>query len=293
MPHQLFYNLNALPMVNTVNYCITARPVIHPDRVMPFHVLVYLVRGEMQIIEDDTVYLLTPDSLIFLKGGIHHWGRKTCPPDTAWYYVHFYLPQETVCPTVELPKESPAIRTYQPEDYNRSLLLPKSLSDIRTGRIAEKLKRLNDLFHSPEPYRIASLGPLLGEILLDCVKTSDFCPSDVPHSDRIRLILSYLAAHLTEPLDTSSLASCVGLSYKYAGELFKRKTGMTLLEYHTVLRMNEAARMLRETGLASAQISERLGYTEPFYFSNVFKKVHKMSPRDYRKMVLGGTTDIS
>lgn len=285
MPHPLFLNLNAMPLVNTANFCRVSRPVLHPDRILPFHVLVYIMQGDMQIIEDDTVYQLVPDSLLFLKSGVHHWGRKKSSPDTAWYYVHFYLPQDDICEAANFQQESPNVRTYSPEDYSCSIPLPKMLSGLQAGRISEKLKRLTDQFHSPDPYRLAALGPMLGEILLECVKASEYYAFQTPDHDRIALIQSYLETHSSEPLDMEALGVCAGLSSKYAGELFKRKTGMTLLAYHTALRMNEAARLLRETPLTSAQISERLGYAEPFYFSSVFKKVKGMSPRDYRNSV--------
>ncbi|HCW52716.1 MAG TPA: hypothetical protein DG753_03015 [Clostridium sp.] len=76
------------------------------------------------------------------------------------------------------------------------------------------------------------------------------------------------------------------LSYKHIAKIFKDATGKTLLEYHTAIRMNEAARMLRETSHSIKYISLHMGYSEPFYFSNVFKKVLGISPKAYRKLFM-------
>ena len=57
-----------------------------------------------------------------------------------------------------------------------------------------------------------------------------------------------------------------------------------MIIYHIVqMRMERAARLLQQTDLTITQISERLGFDEVFYFSNVFKKQMKLSPMSYRK----------
>lgn len=78
----------------------------------------------------------------------------------------------------------------------------------------------------------------------------------------------------------------MGLSYKYLNGMFKRETGMTALRYHTCLRMNEAARLLRETSLSVTEIADRLGYANVFYFSNVFKKLNGIPPGTMREIFL-------
>ena len=59
--------------------------------------------------------------------------------------------------------------------------------------------------------------------------------------------------------------------------------GLSLQNYHCQMRMERAARLLQQTDLTITQISERLGFDEVFYFSNVFKKQMKLSPMSYRK----------
>ena len=70
---------------------------------------------------------------------------------------------------------------------------------------------------------------------------------------------------------------------KHLNDVFKKETGMTLQKYHCQMRMERAARLLQQTDLTITQISERLGFDEVFYFSNVFKKQMKLSPMSYRK----------
>ncbi|OXM85739.1 helix-turn-helix transcriptional regulator [Paenibacillus rigui] len=52
-------------------------------------------------------------------------------------------------------------------------------------------------------------------------------------------------------------------------------------EAHTKLRMNHALELIRSTSLNVSEISKRLGYQNPYYFSRVFKKVFGESPSAY------------
>ena len=64
---------------------------MHPDRVLDFDVLIYVVSGSVQVVEEDQEYCIFPGELLFLKHGCHHYGTKRNPPMTSWYYFHFYL----------------------------------------------------------------------------------------------------------------------------------------------------------------------------------------------------------
>ena len=77
----------------------------------------------------------------------------------------------------------------------------------------------------------------------------------------------------------------MGLSYKYMEEFFKKRIGMTIQQYHTNLRIHEAEKQLRTTQYSISEISGNLGFQDPLYFSNVFKKATGVSPRDYRKNI--------
>ena len=64
--------------------------------------------------------------------------------------------------------------------------------------------------------------------------------------------------------------------------MFKKETGKSFVGYLTDYRMEKAARMLVETGEKSYMIAKSVGYSDPNYFSYVFKKNMGCSPREYR-----------
>ena len=65
--------------------------------------------------------------------------------------------------------------------------------------------------------------------------------------------------------------------------MFKSEIGMTLVEYITQYRMQEARRLITTTDKKLSEIAEEVGYTDVSYFSNCFKKFYGMSPRSLQK----------
>ena len=94
---------------------------------------------------------------------------------------------------------------------------------------------------------------------------------------------------LTEENFTSSELSLTDmakeLSYnsKYISHIFKEKMGISYSEYLRNLRIKYAVSLL-DHGIDSVKnVAFLSGFTDPLYFSTVFKKTVGVSPKDYKK----------
>jgi two-component system response regulator YesN len=79
-----------------------------------------------------------------------------------------------------------------------------------------------------------------------------------------------------------SLAQKVYMTPSYLSLLFKMNTGTTFIEKLTDIRINRAKHLLRSTRLKNYEVAESIGYQDPRYFSQIFKKKVGLSPSDYR-----------
>ena len=68
----------------------------------------------------------------------------------------------------------------------------------------------------------------------------------------------------------------------YFSKVFKEETGETFVEYLTGLRMEHAKNLLREKEKSIKQICVESGYSDPNYFSRIFKKMTGLSPLSCR-----------
>lgn len=85
-----------------------------------------------------------------------------------------------------------------------------------------------------------------------------------------------------EDLSLDTVCKELGVSNSYFSTIFKKETGKSFIAYITDYRMEQAARMLIETGEKSYIIAKKVGYADPNYFSYVFKRQFNTSPSKYR-----------
>ena len=81
----------------------------------------------------------------------------------------------------------------------------------------------------------------------------------------------------------SRLAERLQMSESYLGNLFKRKTGMTISVYINNVRMESAKRMLRDGTLRINEVAQMIGLENTDYFTKRFKQYTGQTPSEYRR----------
>jgi two-component system response regulator YesN len=106
---------------------------------------------------------------------------------------------------------------------------------------------------------------------------------NLPIIHRIRELID---ARFSEALTVEELASSVYLSPNYIRTLFKEKTGQTILEYMTKVRIERASGLLQNKSLKIHEIARAVGYENVSYFCSLFQKHRGVTPNEYRKKLL-------
>lgn len=94
-----------------------------------------------------------------------------------------------------------------------------------------------------------------------------------------RLIEEYLVSDHLQDI----LAEKLELSKDYIAKLFRGRSGMTISEYTTLLKMEKAKELLRTTNDKVYEIGEALGYSTTDYFTRLFKSCIGCTPAYFRK----------
>ncbi len=89
--------------------------------------------------------------------------------------------------------------------------------------------------------------------------------------------------HAEPRLSLQDICDEVFLSVSQFSVLFKESTGTTFVEYLTHIRIESAKELLRTTDLRTYEIADQVGYTDPRYFTYVFKKLTGMTSSEYRE----------
>ncbi|EGD49078.1 two component transcriptional regulator, AraC family [Ruminiclostridium papyrosolvens DSM 2782] len=97
-------------------------------------------------------------------------------------------------------------------------------------------------------------------------------------------IMKYIESNYMNDISLITLSEEIHLNSIYISRILKRSTGYTFLEIITAVRMVKAAELLRNSGFTIAQVSESVGINDQRYFSQVFKKIFNLTPREFRNL---------
>ncbi|MFR0802690.1 MAG: helix-turn-helix domain-containing protein [Suilimivivens sp.] len=284
MEHLLKIPCTAMPFVSEADYSVTLAPMIHADRTAPFHVAIYLLQGSMEIIEDGIPYRIMPDQVFFLKSGIHHWGNKSFEIGSSWYYAHFYCDAPSSC-MEELPRgiyydERVSLKPSEKDRY--FITLPKLINCEEKTQIKRNFEKMIEAhIHG----NIPQTSIRLWQIFLECAQNAQ---DDKVSNGYAEQIQNYVRQHYIDGFTSAQIQEACGLSYKYAGTLFKEVTGQTIKEYQCTLRLRKAEQLLKETNKSITEIAQLTGFSDVFYFSKIFHRKKGCPPGEYRKTYIPG-----
>ena len=248
----------AMPIILETNYGRAMRPVFHLDRITKFHVLIYVIDGEMQVVEDGIVYNITKDTAFFLKSGVHHWGEKAFEIGTSWYYIHFQFPEFI---------------------HDDSIIILPKMINFTNKALKYRVKQIEQNHNSGNVLR-ASI--LLWGVLLDCFEAEKNKDLLFQENLKVKKLKNFLSEHFSEKSIRTLVQSEFGVSYKYLSQLLKENTGQTIKQFQSSARLKKAVEYLCETSMSIAEISCKTGFYDEFYFSKIFKREYGVPPSKYR-----------
>lgn len=122
-------------------------------------------------------------------------------------------------------------------------------------------------------------GQLSIEILRISQKTEKDCGL-ARHADAAKKILD---SRFDEPISIRELASSLFISPDYLRELFRETFGESPMHYLIRRRIEFACQQLDTGNSSIAEIADKCGIGNPYYFSRLFRKITGLSPSEYRE----------
>ncbi len=106
------------------------------------------------------------------------------------------------------------------------------------------------------------------------------------HREMILQIKDYIQnRYMDADLSLQEVAARANLSPSHFCVIFNQEVNRTFKEFLTDIRIKKAKELLRSSSLGAMEISYRVGYSDPHYFSYVFKKNTNLSPTEYRAKI--------
>ena len=154
----------------------------------------------------------------------------------------------------------------------------KKAEKFNTGRSVypfsgESAKRLKALIDRGEPSAERYIS-----ILFDLICEVIFGDGDAAEEeDKLHKVRKYIKYNYMHPLRVEALAHTAGFERSYLYRIFKSRYGMSVKDYITKTRMENAKKLLT-AGYTVCETAGLVGYEDEFNFSKAFKKYHGTSP---------------
>jgi AraC-like DNA-binding protein/mannose-6-phosphate isomerase-like protein (cupin superfamily) len=94
---------------------------------------------------------------------------------------------------------------------------------------------------------------------------------------------SFMIDNLDKPLTSENMARYIHMSKPYLWKTYKNLTGRTPIEDLRNIRLETAKNMMVTTGLPIKAISSKVGFTNVYLFTRLFKKYFNLPPGHFRK----------
>ncbi len=95
----------------------------------------------------------------------------------------------------------------------------------------------------------------------------------------------YIENNYNCDISLEETAKEIGVSPHYLSKLFKKETKVNFIDYLTRMRLAKAKELMKEGGKSIKEICYMVGYTDPNYFSRIFRKHTDHSPSEFIKGV--------
>lgn len=294
-------NANILPQIRLINSVTIQFPYIHKRRKANEYILYIIRKGSMYLIEDGQKHVLNEGDFFLLDPSYIHEGYKSSYCE--YYYIHFkhsqiYKIEEEVKDSIIdkiLDNHSKYLQSdsFSYESYeNEELLIPKKYHFSNYNSFITTMCLLDEAIEKNknqiENYKILSSCKVL-EAFIEVSRSFAFSEiekvsSDVPKSyKKIQELLAYLNTEYYNKITGNTIENKFSCNFDYMNRIFKKLTNKTIFMYLNTVRINHAKELISTTSLTLAEISTRVGFSDEYYFSKVFKKYTGIPPTAYAR----------
>lgn len=149
------------------------------------------------------------------------------------------------------------------------------------------MEKALDLANSRKTMKNLDCSKIVYEIILDIIAFSHTPTNDQMMDQNIKLkpIFDYIEDHYHQVITLAELSGILQVTPQYFCTLFKRITGVRIIEYVNSIRIKYSKELLlRRRTLTIKQIAETCGFENVSYFCEVFKKLEKLTPTEFRNL---------
>ena len=269
----------------------------HSGRTVPYHLIIFIETGSFKMRIDHKTVFCTEKDLVIVPRDTYY---QPLESDGAVYYF-FQIQTDDLH---EIPNDANVVLSKK---YTKTFYSPPDGEELESHNfdyyrinfshiisVETVTHCLDNMPIQKAISRIASLDTKENNnniMLAECyLREILILASNKLHQNhynkKLHDILRYINQNYHEKLSLSGVSKSFSVSESYIARLFKQQLGTTLSDYLNLVRVQEACDLLCNTKMKIGDIAYKTGFNNPYYFSRVFRKIHGITPGQYRKKEL-------
>jgi YesN/AraC family two-component response regulator len=104
-------------------------------------------------------------------------------------------------------------------------------------------------------------------------------------NEQVRQLIIYMDEHHREDIPLERIAKRAFMNPSYFSVYFKKNAGINFKECLTMIRLEHALALLEKEDIKTYELAERVGFENPGYFSELFKRVYGKTPLEYKQAI--------
>lgn len=249
--------------------------------------VVYVVKGSMKHVINDSEVLMEQGDMLFLNQHICHSIQPAGKDDVA---VNFLIQPQFFDISFEMMTDkknalADFIISILEKDVHAARFLHFRLDGIvEIENIVENL--VYSLVSGDKQDDMINRN-LMGVLFLYLLKYIGTLKKDQPNNYydmKMAEVLGYIENNYAEA-SLTELADKVSMTTSVLCRFIRKKTGSTFSELLQQKRFSKAMNLLRETELSVGDIIHSVGYENNSFFHRKFREIYKISPKEYRNQI--------
>lgn len=251
-------------------------PDLHKPKRLMHYILVWCTEGNLTVIVDDKELFLQPfDILTITSGQVHYFKKSDFAKGFILEFSYAFFCKDDK--DIELVFHNGLFCHF---DMNE--VIP-----IENQEVINMHLQLIEQELSEQPYQyLTSIHSRIELILVEINRAKVKRGDEIWKPDALYLkFLETVRGNFEHNYPLSILAEKLNTTELKLNELSKLFTGKTSQMVIYGLIISEAKRLLLYDNVSIKEVAFKLGFNDPFYFSNFFKKHTKQSPKAYKEHV--------
>ena len=218
------------------------------------------------------------DAFVVSPGNLHLMGSQTGTVD----YFTFLFPLKYISFRTDDMLDD---KLLEPLNSGHLMICPrvKDTAKELCEQLIEIYEAKNDESESKITTQVRTKIILL-QFILEMWKKGFVIENDTSGRNTVeKEMVSYIQQNFTGKISLKEFGEQFHLSEKYISRYFKEHFHITLSQYITYLRLENAKQLLQDTDLSVTETAMQSGYQNVSYFIRSFQKAYAVSPLKYRK----------